>query len=455
MATIEKIKTNISEKIKTRNKLSGDGLFSVVKEFFTTKVNDYRAVNSKYTLLDILMSGLAVFSLKQSSLLQFDEKRKNDEAFILNLQNVFKVSNVPADTTLRETLDKVNSQDIRGVFKRIFFELQRGKVLEQFLWHVNNSYPLSLDGTNYFSSEDIHCDNCQEKKHSSGKITYSHQMLSGVILHPNKKEVIPLCPEPIIKQDGKTKNDCEINGAKRFIADFTKEHFKLKITLLGDALFSNGPFIKILKDNQINFILSAKETSHTALFYEVKELEVSSQTTYVELEKDNVKHLFRFANIVSLNQEHKDLKVNFLEYSEEDKNGNKKHFSWVTDIEITKENVYEIMKAGRSRWKIENETFNTLKNQGYNFEHNFGHGYQNLSVNMAFLMMLAFLIDQVQQACCKLFQMALQKMGSKKYLWEKIRGIFHHFVVESWTILLESIFYGYEVGNLKIKYNST
>ena len=60
------------------------------------------------------------------------------------------------------------------------------------------------------------------------------------------------------------------------------------------------------------------------------------------------------------------------------------------------------MCAGRARWKIENETFNTLKNQGYCFEHNFGHGEKNLSTVFAFLMMLAFLIDQIQQRCCKL-----------------------------------------------------
>lgn len=444
MPTTERIKTNISEKIKIRNKLSGDGLFDVVADFFTTKVKDHRAGNSTYSLSDVLMSGLAVFSLKQSSLLQFDEKRKNDEAFILNLKNVFNISNVPADTTLRETLDQVGSQDIRGAFKRIFFELQRGKVLERFAWKINNSYLLSLDGTSYFSSEDIHCDNCQEKKHSNGKVTYSHSMLSGVIIHPHKKEVMPLCPEPIIKQDGKIKNDCEINAAKRFINDFTREYFKLKVTLLGDDLFSNGPFIKILKDEQINFILTAKETSHSVLFDEVKELDISGKVIHVELKEDKVKHIFRFVNNVSLNQEHKDLKVNFLECFEETKDGNKRHFSWVTDIEITEENVLEIMRAGRARWKIENETFNTLKNQGYNFEHNFGHGEKNLSVNMAYLMMIAFFIDQVQQACCKLFQMALQKMGSKKYLWEKIRGIFHHYLITSWKEILELVYYGFK-----------
>lgn len=456
MPTTQQIKTNHFQKIQSRKKLSGDGLFSVVKDFFTIKLVEHRSGNPTYSLTDVAMSGLAVFSLKQSSLLQFDDRRRNDEIFVQNIKNIFKVKNVPADSTLRDILDEVQPAQISGSFRKIFFELQRGKVLEQFLWGINNSYLLSLDGTNYFSSEDIHCDNCQEKKHSNGKITYSHSMLSGVILNPDKKEVIPLCPEAIIRQNGETKNDCEINAGKRFIDNLRREHFKLKVTVLGDDLFSRGPFIKELQEKEMSFILGAKKTSHESLFSEVAELDTKGNVTHYTVKEGEKEHIFNFVNGVSLNNEHPDLKVNFLEYWEKGKDKEQeKHFSWVSDMEITETNVLEITRAGRSRWKVENETFNTLKNQGYNFEHNYGHGYKNLSVNMAYLMMLAFLIDQVQQACCKLFQMALQKMERKKYLWEKVKGIFHFVLVESWEMLLECIVYGFKYTGLEITYNTT
>ena len=74
------------------------------------------------------------------------------------------------------------------------------------------------------------------------------------------------------------------------------------------------------------------------------------------------------------------------------------------------------MQGGRTRWHIENDTFNTLKNQGYQFDHNFGHGKQNLSVVLAFLMFTAFLIDQIQEFACKHFQAALKTVGRLKYL---------------------------------------
>ena len=89
------------------------------------------------------------------------------------------------------------------------------------------------------------------------------------------------------------------------------------------------------------------------------------------------------------------------------------------------------MRGGRARWKIENETFNTLKNQGYHLEHNFGMGEKNLSVVFAMLEMLAFLVDQVQQLCCALFRAAWKKLGSKRELWERMRALFKDFLFDS------------------------
>jgi len=71
------------------------------------------------------------------------------------------------------------------------------------------------------------------------------------------------------------------------------------------------------------------------------------------------------------------------------------------------------MRGGRARWEIENETFNTFKNQGYHFEHNYVLGGKHLAVVFAMLMMLAFLVDQTQQLCCTLFQSVWKKLGSK------------------------------------------
>jgi hypothetical protein len=140
--------------------------------------------------------------------------------------------------------------------------------------------------------------------------------------------------------------------------------------------------------------------------------------------------------------------INFLEYWETNKNGEVKHFSWVTDIEITNENAYQLMRGGRSNWHIENHTFNTLKNQGYHFSHNFGHGYQHLCTVFGMLMMLAFFIDQVQERCCDLFKAARKKFRTRIGLWQKMRSLFFGYTVASWEDLFNAIAYGYKEAEL-------
>jgi len=113
------------------------------------------------------------------------------------------------------------------------------------------------------------------------------------------------------------------------------------------------------------------------------------------------------------------------------------------------------MRGGRARWKIENETFNTLKNQGYHFEHNFGHGNNNLSVGFALLLMLAFLIDQIQQLACSLFQAVWNKIGSKIRLWQHIRSLFYYFEFDSMEMLYNALLYGYKIKGFVILKDSS
>ena len=115
----------------------------------------------------------------------------------------------------------------------------------------------------------------------------------------------------------------------------------------------------------------------------------------------------------------------------------------MTDLRVSKRNVYHLMRGGRARGKIENETFNTLKNQGYNFEHNYRHGEQHLSVVFATLMMLAFWVDQAQQLCCALLQAVWATLGSKRLLWERMRALFYPYRLNAMRELFEALLYGF------------
>ena len=251
-------------------------------------------------------------------------------------------------------------------------------------------------------------------------------------MHPDKKVVIPLAPEPIIKGDGTTKNDCERNASKRLLNDLRREHPHLKVLVVEGGLASNHPHLSLLDSLNMNYIIAVKPGDHRYLFDWIKDL---PGQVYTQTDEKDTQHDFTCYDDVPLNDAHHDYRVSVIKYTETKKNRKQQHFSWATKIPVTSDTVYELMRAARARWKIENETFNTLKNQGYNLEHNYGHGNKNLCSVMTMLMVLAFLIDQVQQLCCKHYQKAREKKGAFKVLFDTARCSLQWFVWESFTDL--------------------
>lgn len=445
--------------MKFRKHLNGDVLIQAIsKQFFTIK--DHRNKNVDISINDALMSAFAMLSLKYPSLLKFDEDRRKSKK-ARNLKSVYQIEKIPSDTQMREIIDQISPASISKIYKLIFNQIQRGKVLTaySFMERRNHEhiYIVDVDGTGYFSSHEIHCENClQSIRSDTGEILYQHKMLGASIVHPSLKTVIPLAPEPIIKQDGQTKNDCEQVAFKRFIKKFREDHPKLNVIFNLDALYANSVILRHIKDNKAHYIIVVKESSNKSLF---KSLNGSDNRGHVhsfeetqivgKKVKKSVTKKYRYRDGCHLNQKeiNRDALVNFLEYWEitkwHGKNGPQKkeqHFAWITDLRLTRDSVRKIAKGGRSRWKIENETFNTLKNQGYNFEHNYGHGNKNLSTNLALLMMVVFLFDQVQELTSKRFQRALKSLNAKYVLWQEMRFIFRRMKIDNWNHLLELLY---------------
>ena len=198
---------------------------------------DPRSGEVEIPLDDALMSAFAMFSLKDPSLLAFDHRRRTPAT----------TSAPSMGSTASPATPRCGPSSIPSIprafgprFREIFRRLQRGKVLERFVY-LDGYYLVSLDGTGYFSSAKIHCPSCLVKHHRNGTVTYSHQLLGATLVHPDLKEVIPLAPEPIIQQDGQTKNDCERNATRRWLESFRQEHPHLPVIVVEDALSSNAP----------------------------------------------------------------------------------------------------------------------------------------------------------------------------------------------------------------------
>ena len=364
---------------RQKKTLSAKGLLGLVKnDFESIKISKGNSQESRgkprtITIANCLMSGLAVFSLKYPSLVAFDQ-HCNEKLIRHNLRTLYKIKQSPCDTYMREQLDEVDPKTLRKSFLSIFDEVRKGKLLEQY--RFLDGYLIAIDGTQIFHSEDVHCDNCCQKIHRDGRITYYHQMVAGVIVHPQREQVLPLCPEPISKRN--EKNGCERNAAYRFLHDLKREHPRLRGIIVSDALAANTPQINEIKSLGYGFIINVKLSNNCSLLEWLQGVDLQE----VQLAYEKNRYRFRYINGVPLNGNEKAPSVNFLECEVEEVKGRKiikKKFSWVTDRIITRENVFSIMQAGRARWKIENETFNTLKNRGYQFEHNFGHGKKNRS----------------------------------------------------------------------------
>ncbi len=424
------------EKIRLRKDLNADALFATMRSGFE-KVKDHRPGQVQHTLTDTLMSAFAMFSLKDPSLLAFDGRRLDDPD---NLKTIYGMTTIPCDTSMREILDPVDPDLIRPLFKDAFRPLQRGKVLEKMLF-MGEGYLLNLDGTGYFSSSKRYSPACLEKKSRRGKMTYHLQAVGAAVVHPDFREVIPLCPEIIRKQDGTTKQDCERNAVRRMLVKLRQDHPHMKFIVNEDSLASNAPHVRDLQELGFRYILGAKEGDHKFLFKYVDQTVEDGRAVELVLpdeKKEEVSHCFRIIYDAPLNKGNQDIRVTFVEYWEENPDRKKLlHFSWVTDLPVTPDNVHEFMRGARARWKIENETFNTLKNQGYHFGHNFGLGKQHLSEVFVHLMMLAFLVDQIQQLCCPLFKAARKLYRTNRSFWEKVRYHFYGYVLNT----MEELYY--------------
>lgn len=420
--------------------LSAPGLLQTVRQSFAA-ITEPGQGRSEISLTDALMSGLAVFGLKYPSLLQFDEGR-NEAIIRANLKTLYGVECAPCDTQLRARLDPVEPDELCTAFRAVHRDLQRQKVLERYRY-LDGHLLLSMDGTGQFMSSRIGCPDCCVKEGTGGKYYY-HQLLGAVLVHPELRPVLPLAPEAITRQDGANKNDCERNAAKRLLERIRHQHPPLKLMVVEDALAAHGPHLERLGALGLRYIIGVTEGDHEALFESVQERLGAGRCE--EFEYTDPKggiHGFRFANALPLNKSHPHVRVNFLAYWTID-GDEQRLWSWITDIALNPDNVTKIMRGGRARWKIGNETFNTRKNQGYHLEHNYGHGQQHLATVFAYLTLLAFLIDQVQELGCRLFQGARRRFRSRRSLWGRLRNLFSSLYISDWASLWEAIRLGHQ-----------
>jgi len=422
---------------QAKKHLSFASLRSTLSTHFHSLPEHRQQAKVNYTLHDAFMSGFACMYFQDPSLLQF-QQRLEDEQQMNNLHTLFNVHAIPQASQMREIIDEVASDHLRGLFKKFVSKLQRGKQLKRLMF-VDNLYLIPIDGTQYFASEKTCCEQCLQRTHRDGKVSYSHQVLQASIVHPQCSQVIPLMPEEIRRQDGRTKQDCEINAAKRLLLKLREDYPKLGMVICGDGLYSHQPMIEEVHRHGMHYIFTAKPDDHT---YMMEWLEAYPRLErYEHVDDKGRTHVYEWMNQVPLSGRADALNVNYFRYQliRTDQAGSQKvtyKSSWVTDLAITKETIARLVSGARSRWKCENEIFNTLKNQGYYIEHNYGHGQQHLCFNFYLLTLLAFSFHQIFELSDGAYQACRKKFGSKRHMWETLRVYITIIVYASWSELL-------------------
>ena len=344
----------------------------------------------------------------------------------------------------------MSSELLRPVFKSFFHQLQRAKQLAPFQV-LPNLYMCAIDGVYHHSSEHIHCPQCLTKKHKNGSITYSHGVLQGAIMHFEQKQLIPVMPEPIANNpDGFQKQDCEVNAAKRFLVNFKKDHPRLNTVIVGDGLFSKTPMVNCVLEQDLHFLFVAKPDDHHYMMQWLDAFDSLPQVVTCDLR--GRKHRYTFQNNVPLNGKENAPLVNYIHYELMNEKGKVTYKnSWVTDLEVDKSNVIKLAQADRCRWKIEKECFNTLKNQGYHLNHNFGHGKKNHSHTMYLLILLAFFFHQIFELCDPDHQMIRSVYVTKKGLWQTVRVLLNYFIFNSWSNAIGRLLEGRDEAIARIK----
>jgi len=338
--------------------------------------------NSTYSIEDAALGAFSIFFTQSPSFLAFQIAMQKNKG-LNNAKSLFGIQKIPSDNHIRDLMDEVDPSHVFPIFIRIINDLKNLGHLDTFRSY-NGNLLCALDGTQYFSSNKIHCENCNTKEHKNGTTTYFHSAITPVFVAPGIDKVISLPPEFITPQDGSKKQDCENTAAKRWLKQYGPMLKELGVTMTGDDLYCKQPITSLIVELGLDFIIVCKPESHKTLYQRIDEMQaVGAVETVTEKRwtgKTCLVDTYRFVNQVPIRDGKDAQMVNWCELTTTLPDGTIVYRnSFVTNFTISIDNVKQIVADGRSRWKIENENNNVLKNNGYNLEHNFGHGKKYLS----------------------------------------------------------------------------
>ena len=416
-------------------------IIAAMKSKFAKLPDARKASNgTKYEVIDAVLSAYSVFFMQSPSFLAHEQDRQREQGKN-NLESLFGVYQTPTTNQIKNILDGVPPQEMGAVFWTVYEQVAEANYLAEFCG-INGTLLCGMDGTEYHTSYNVCCENCNRKQ-VGGKTRCTHNVIAPVLVAPGRSEVFALEPEFIWPQDGSEKEDCEQNAIKRWVEKHHQRFAPYSLTILTDDLHSRQPTCELLLAKKINFILVCKESSHPALYEELGLLggvdgAVSAlQTRTWNGRFHEVTH-YRYAAALPLRAGDDALRVNWCEVTVINQQTGAIRFksAFITNFAISDQNVAQVIRSGRARWKLENESHNTLKNHGYHLEHNFGHGDRYLAMILLCLNLLAFLTHTFMELSDALYRTVRHELGARKTFWDDVRALTRYHSFDSWSHLL-------------------
>ena len=398
--------------------------------------------NITYEIKDAALGAFAVFFTQSPSFLAH-QRRMQESKGRSNAQTLFGIKQTPTDPQIRNLLDPLPPAHLFGLFGLILAQLDQAGELTRFR-DFNETLLVPLDGTQYFSSQKIHCSQCRRRTLAKGETLYSHSVILPVVVKPGQAHVLPLEPEFILPQDGATKQDCEQVAAKRWLRRCGASYAAYGVTLLGDDLYCHQPLCQLALDQQMNFIFVCKPDSHVHLYEWLDGFQADPADPLPTLIRRHWNGQFaeiwtyRYLNDLPLRAGKGALFVNWAELTiiREDTGEQLYHNAFATNYQLTETTLEPIVQAGRTRWKIENEGNNVLKNRGYHLEHNFGHGQQHLSTVLLTLNLLAFLFHTSLHLVDTQYRRLREHLAARQTFFNDVQTLTRYLCFENWNHLL-------------------
>lgn len=348
-----------------------------------------------YSLAELVMGGVMLFVFKAGSRNAFDNDRR-EAVFRENYRRAFKLR-LPSMDAVEDLYRLLGESQLESLKHLLIKTLIEKKVFYKFRF-MGKKYFVAIDGTGVASYETDYCGECTSKISKNGKTTYFHNVLEAKLVTHNGMSV-SIATEWVRNENGKEydKQDCELNAFKRLAVKLKKAYPRLPLVILADGLYANQSFFRICKDNGWGFIVTFKDGCLPSVHEEMGLLPGSAwqhRERFLAEKGKRTKQSFRWTNGIG----YRGFELSVVECKETTVQAasgkiEENTFTHITDIPIDNLNYHLVSQGGRMRWNIEN-SFDYLKEHGYNLGHKFSRSSFRALKNYYQSMLLAHTINQ-------------------------------------------------------------